>query len=26
MEVIDLALDPLLILFYRWLSDPVWGW
>jgi hypothetical protein len=26
LEVIDLALDPFLIIPYRWLSDPVWGW
>lgn len=26
MEAIDLALDPFLILPYRLLSDPVWGW
>lgn len=26
MEAIDLALDPFLIIPYRWLGDPVWGW
>ncbi|MFH1035720.1 MAG: hypothetical protein V1806_14525 [Pseudomonadota bacterium] len=26
MEVINLALDPFLIIPYRWLGDPVWGW